>query len=390
MYDFETLVNRREQGSAKWNMMDKENLKVEEDVFPLSVADTDLVLAPEIKEGLQSYLEDMVLGYTIPTDSYYDSVINWYKRRYNYLLEKEWIIPHPGVVSALYNIIGAFTKPLDKVLIMSPVYYPFRNVIVDQKREILETDLLYNNQEYTIDFEDFERKAKEASLFILCSPHNPVGRVWTKEELNKINDICLRNNVLVVSDEIHSDLILPGHTHYVFNSLSKEAQENTILVSAPSKTFNLAGLQASNIMIPNSKLRTQFLNYMSHTPIHGVNVLGMKACEIAYNQAQSWLEAFLELLETNRKLVETYIEKHIPQIKVVPLEGTYLQWLDFTELGLEEEVIETFLTQESQIFLNTGSKFGANGENFMRMNIACPTKKLQEVLNRLKRIQNLT
>ncbi|QIK68851.1 pyridoxal phosphate-dependent aminotransferase [Erysipelothrix sp. HDW6C] len=385
MYDFKTVINRTEQGSAKWRGMMSAKKDIDPSVMPLSVADTDFVMAPEIVKGLQSYLETMVLGYTLLTPSYYEAVIGWFKRRHNWDVKQEWIVESPGVVTALFNAVGAFTEENDGVVIMQPVYYPFKMSIENQKRRAVETNLIVEEGIYRIDYNDLDLKTQDPSvkMLILCSPHNPVGRVWLREELLAVHEICVRNNVLVVSDEIHFDLIMPGHQHVVFSTLNESAAQNTIVATAPSKTFNLAGLQTSNLVIANPVIRKQYRDYVSLQGFHALNALGPKACEIAYNECEGWLDEFVGLIDTNRRLFKSFIETNIPEIIVYPLEGTYLQWFNCEGLGMSDSELNRFMVENCQLFLDAGNMFGSQGEQFQRINIACPTDKLQEALERL-------
>lgn len=386
MYDFKTVVRRDAQGSSKWKLMTQHNNHLDPSIVPLSVADTDMVMAPEIVQGLKDYLEVMVLGYTGLTQSYYDAVIGWFKKRHNWDVEASWIVESPGVVNALFNLVAAFTKVNEGVIIMPPVYYPFRSSIEKQDRVVVENELIYKDHGYSINFEDLLEKAQDPNntLLILCSPHNPVGRVWTKEELTKIAEICYDNNVLVISDEIHFDLILPGFKHTVFSQVSDKAYKNSIIATAPSKTFNLAGLQTSNLVIANPELKATFKQYMDKTPFHALNAIGPKACEIAYTQCDAWLEEFLALIETNRRVFKEFIESKIPAIKVIELQGTYLQWFDCTELGYDDETLNKILIDTCNLYLDAGNLFGASGTQFQRINIACPTHVLQDALIRLE------
>lgn len=385
-YDFETLVARKNVGASKWNLMQKTNVNIGEDIIPFSVADMEFKNPPEIIKGLKEYIDSSIFGYTEATEEYYKAVCNWMERRHKWNIKKEWITEFPGVVPALYMIIRALTKEDDNVLLMTPVYYPFYKAITANKRKVINTELLLCNDHYEIDFEDFEEKAKLEStkILILCNPHNPVGRVWSEEELKKIGRICIDNNLLIVSDEIHFDLIMPGYKHTVFANISEEFAENSIICTAPSKTFNLAGLQASNIIVPNKKIRDKIIiERRGSIGNLGLNIFGYKACEIAYNECEEWLNELLKVLNKNKELVEDFIKTNLPEIKVINLEGTYLQWLDFRELEKDHKALEKFMVTEAMLFLDEGYIFGDEGRGFERINLACPTKILQEALNRL-------
>lgn len=282
--------------------------------------------------------------------------------------------------------VKAFTNEGDSVIIQQPVYYPFKETIEDNNRVVVNNSLKNVNGHYEIDFEDFERKVKEnnVKLFILCSPHNPVGRVWKKWELEKLGDICVENNVTVVSDEIHSDFVYPGNKHTAFANIKEEFQNITVTCTAPSKTFNLAGLQVSNIIIPNDKLRKKFRKQISAAGYSQVNALGLVACESAYRNGRQWLDSLKEYLIENLNFVRDYLEENIPSVKLIEPEGTYLIWLDFGELGLENEELEDLIINKSGLWLDSGAIFGEDGKGYQRINIACPRKTLEQALNQLK------
>jgi cystathionine beta-lyase len=385
-YDFETLVLRKDVGSSKWNWMKKINSNVADDIVPFSVADMELKNPPEIIEGLKRYLDTSILGYTESTEEYYEAVCNWMERRHNWKIKKEWITEFSGVVPALYTIVKALTKEDDGVIVMTPVYYPFYKAITTNNRKIIKNELKLCGDHYEINFEDLEEKAKLEStkLLILCNPHNPVGRVWSEEELKKVGKICIDNDVLIVSDEIHFDLIMPGFKHTVFANISEEFAEASVICTAPSKTFNLAGLQASNIIIPNKRIRDKVLSERrASIGNSGLNIFGYKACEIAYNECEEWLNELIEVLHKNKKLVENFMKANLPEVKVINLEGTYLQWLDFRALEKDHKALEKFMTSEAMLFFDEGYIFGDEGRGFERINLACPTKVLKEALHRL-------
>ena len=385
-YDFETLVPRKNVGSSKWNLMEKYNVDIDDNIIPFSVADMEFKNAPEVIEGLKKYIDSSIFGYTVATEEYYKAVCSWMKRRHKWEIKKEWITEFPGVVPALYMIIRALTKEDDNVLIMTPVYYPFYKAITLNKRKVINTELKFFDDHYEIDFDDFEKKAKleTTKLLILCNPHNPVGRVWTEDELKKIGRICIDNNVLIISDEIHFDLIMEGFKHTVFANISEEFANNSVICTAPSKTFNLAGLQVSNIIVPNKRIRDKiFIERALSTGNLGLNLFAYKACELAYNEGEEWLEELLKVLNKNKKVVEEFIKTNLPEVKVINLEGTYLQWLDFRAIEKDHKALEQFMVTEAKLFLDEGYIFGDEGQGFERINLACPTWILQEALNRL-------
>lgn len=387
MYDFETVIDRTDMGSSKWEEMLKANPDVSKGIVPFSVADMELKNPPEVIEGLKEYIDSVVLGYTMPTESYLSAVCGWMKKRHGWEIKPDWIVGSAGVVGAFFTAIRALTDPGDGVIIMSPVYYPFYFAIEKNNRAVVKNPLINTGSTYEIDYKDLEKKAQNPKnkVLLFCSPHNPVGRVWKKEELEKVGEICLRNNVLIISDEIHFDLIMPGHKHTVFASISDELANNMVVCTAPSKTFNLAGMQASNIIIPNKRIREAYTRVTESNGSGELNILGYKACEIAYTKCEGWLDELIKLIYHNHLELKKYIEENIPKIKAYDLEGTYLQWMDFRSLGLNKEDLEAFNQKKAQLFFDEGYMFGEEGTGFERMNLACPTKVLMDALERLKK-----
>lgn len=387
-YDFTTLVPRLKDSSNKWLLMHERDPQVSDDIAPFSVADADIKTAPEIVEGLKQYIDHMVFGYTRTLPSYTKAVCEWNKRYHQWEIEPEWIVTSPGVVPALYTAVETYTKPGDEVAILTPVYPPFYEAIRAQKRIICEVPLLDTYPTYQIDFVALENtlKSERVKLLIFCSPHNPIGRVWTKEELEKVAEICLKHHVLVVSDEIHYDIVSPGHSHTVFATISKEIEQHCIICTAPSKSFNIAGLQSSSIIIPNEELRKAFIQTQFSHGNGPTNPVGMKACEIAYTQARPWLNDFLTLIETNSQWVENFIHTHLPKIRVYERQGTFLLWLDFSAYGLTSKELDQKLVHEAQWFTSPGSAFGQTGTACVRFNLACPTQTLQEAFKRLEKV----
>jgi len=384
-YDFETLISRKNQGSYKWDQMYKDYPDVSDGIVPFSVADMELQIAPEIKEGLKKYIDEAILGYTGTYEEYFEAVINWMKRKHNFDIQKEWIVTSSGVVSALYDSVKAFTEKEDGVIVFTPVYYPFYNAIKSNGRKIVECPLVENEGKYAIDFESFEKLAKEEKnkLFILCSPHNPVGRVWTEEELRKIGKIALENNLKIVSDEIHFDILMEGEKHTVLQTLSEKLSEITVTCTAPTKTFNLAGIGISNIIIKNEKLRKRFITEQGRSSAHVFAALGYRACMLAYTQAEEWLEEFLQLINKNQKIVNKFFEEKFSKLKAPLIQGTYLQWLDFRALGLRGEELKKFMNEKAQLFFSEGYTFGKAGDGFERINLAVPTHVLEKGMERL-------
>lgn len=383
-YDFETLIPRKNMGSRKWNVMAQHNPNAAEDVIPLSVADMEFRNPPELAQGLKDYIDRSILGYTLPNDAFYQSVARWMKNRHQWDIKPEWLVQAPGVVNALFGIVKTFTEPGDGIIIMQLVYYPFSAAITQNGRELVNNALIYEDYAYRIDFDDLEKKAKDPKnkMLILCSPHNPIGRVWTREELEKVGRICIDNNVLVVSDEIHFDFILTGHKHTVFANISEEFAQHCIICTAPSKTFNIAGLKISNIVIPNDHLRKQLLEKNQRD--FASNALGIQACRICYDDCGAWKDEMLCMIEYNYQQVKKFVEEKLPQIKVIELQGTYLLWLDCTALGLSDEELEK-LTLGADLYLDEGYLFGPGGSGFERINLACPTRYLMAAMERFQK-----
>ena len=383
-YDFETLIPRKNMGSRKWDTMVQHNPNAAEDVIPMSTADMEFKNPPELAEGLKEYIDHSILGYTMPNDAFYASVVRWMKDRHQWDIKPEWLVQAPGVVNALFGIVKTFTEPGDGIIIMQPVYHPFAMAITQNNRVLVNNALIHDGNTYQIDFEDLEKKAKDPKnkMLIFCSPHNPIGRDWTREELEKVGRICIDNNVLVVSDEIHFDFILTGYKHTVFASISEEFAQHCIICTAPSKTFNIAGLKISNIVIPNDELRKKLLEKYQRD--FSSNALGIQACRICYDRCGAWKDEMLCMIEYNYQQVKRFVEEKIPQIKVTELQGTYLLWLDCTGLGLSDEQLEK-LTLDADLYLNQGRMFGEGGSGFERVNLACPTRYLIAAMERLKK-----
>jgi putative C-S lyase len=344
--------------------------------------------APEITGGLKDCLDNLVLGYTGPTRAYYDAVRLWMKERHSWDIKDEWIVNSNGVVAALYNCVKSFTAPGGGVIVMPPVYYPFYAAIERNKRRTVASQLIIRNGRYEIDFDDLEAKASDPDnkLLLFCSPHNPVGRVWEAEELKRIGDICLKHRVVIVSDEVHFDLIMPGFKHTVFAALGEEYARNLVVCTAPSKTFNLAGLRSSNIIIPDGELRQKYLDEIGRSMSRpALNILGYRACEIAYTRSGPWLDELIAVIDGNRKTVEDFMARRIPAIRVFALEGTYLQWWDCRALGMDYRELENFMVNEALLFLDEGYVFGGEGRGYERINLACPVSVLEAALERLER-----
>lgn len=384
-YNFDLVTNRRGTNCLKYDFA-RERGKPE-NVLPLWVADMDFPTAPEIIKKLEKTVQHGIFGYSEGKDEYFRAAAAWYQKHFGWEVKRSWLVKTPGVVFAIAAAINAFTREGDAVLLQQPVYYPFSEVIRDNGRILVNSPLKLQDGRYRIDFEDFERKITEnnVKLFLLCSPHNPVGRVWEEWELRKIGDICLEHGVLVVSDEIHSDFVWQGYRHRVFASLSPEYADITVTCTAPSKTFNLAGLQISNIFISNRVLRERFKKAIARTGYSQVNAMGLAACQAAYEEGEAWLAELKAYLAENLAFVRDYLKKYLPKIHLVEPEGTYLIWLDFRELGLTEEAREDLIVNRAGLWLDSGAMFGADGEGFERMNIACPRAILAQALGQLER-----
>lgn len=382
-FSFDKIIDRRNTYSLKYDTASGRGLP--EDVLPLWVADMDFQAPPAVIEALVKRSEHGIFGYTEPGEDYYEGVQNWFRERFGWETQRQWLVQTPGVVFALAMAVRAFTQEGDGVLIQQPVYYPFASVVKNNHRKLVNNPLVYENGGYQMDFEDLEAKivANGVKLFLLCSPHNPVGRVWTKEELQKLGEICLRHGVTVVSDEIHADFVWSGYEHTVFATLGEEFVQNAVICTAPTKTFNLAGLQVSNIFIPNENLRQKFQEEMARTGYGRLNTMALLACQAAYTAGGQWLEELKTYLEGNIKLVQNFLKENLPSVHLVEPQGTYLLWLDFSNLGLSEEEREKRLIHQAKLWLNTGTLFGPEGKGFERMNIACPRPFLEKALENL-------
>ena len=391
-YNFNRIIDRKDSFSLKWS---KEALqkffgKNDEDLLPLWVADMDFECPKPVVDAIKKEAEGGIYGYNWHnTPKYLDAVTGWMDRRHQWKVDPKWIVYSPGIVPAINMMVQTFSNIGDKVIVQPPVYYPFFSAITENGRKLSLNQLHYENQNYTFDYEDFEEKAKDplTKIFILCSPHNPVGRVWNKKELKKIGDICLEHDILIISDEIHHDLILPENIHTCLATMSEEFEQKSIICTAPSKTFNLAGLQVSNIIIPNEKLRQSFINTIVHKNGIGIpNSFGIVAMIAAYNKGEEWLEQVLKYIDSNFHLLQEFVKNELPNVKYVEPEGTYLAWLDFNSLGLNDEKLKNLILNEAKIALDGGKLFGSGGEGFQRINVACPKSILEEMLQRIRKV----
>lgn len=384
-YDFTTAVNRAQVGSLKWKRMKEKCSELPNGVIPFSVADMDLKNPPEVVDAIKEFLDTYNLGYPAETEEYRRSVVGWMKKRHGWSVGTDTIVTTPGVVNALWHCVRTFTEPGDGVLIFTPVYPPFYRVVRQNQREVIECPLKDLGDHYEIDFEDLRRKAADprVKLMIFCNPHNPGGVVWEREVLEQVYDACRAFSFPIVSDEIHSDLILPGHSHTVFASLSEEAAARTITCTSPSKTFNLAGLQISNILITNPELRKRFALTVDQCEEDMRGALSYVACQAAYDQCEGWLDELLELVDRNRRILEAFLEDRLPEIRAYRMDGTYMAWLDCRALGLSGKELEAAMEEEN-LFFNQGYVFGKAGEGFVRIVLACPEENVRQMLPRLE------
>ena len=382
-YNFDEIIDRKNTSSLKYDFGIER--KGREDLIPLWVADMDFKLPDEVIEDLHKRIEHGIFGYTDPKDDYRKALKNWYKTRHGFEIENDWNTVVPGIVYSIAVAIRAFTDPGDSVLIQQPVYYPFMETITLNHRKVVNNQLVYKNGRYEIDFEDFERKIVEGNvkLFLLCSPHNPVGRVWTKKELEKMADICLEHDVYVFADEIHSDFVYSGHEHTSFITLGEVYTQRLILGTSPSKTFNIAGLQVANIIIPDAKIRKAFKLENEASGYSQGNVLGMAATISAYNNGADWLDELLLYLEGNVNYVRSFLKENLPQVKLVEPEGTYLIWLDFSEVTDDPKDLEKLIVDEAKLWLDSGVIFGKETALFERINIASPRSLIEQALEQL-------
>lgn len=378
---FEDFPNRKNTRSAKWDMVEK--LYGADDVHPMWVADMDLTIAEAMKQALKNRVDHGIFGYTVTDDEINKHVQQWILTQHQWEIEKDWIVYSPGVIPTLHMAILTETNPGDKIVIQTPVYPPFFELIKTHDRELVQNPLIYQDNYYTIDFDDLENSFKQGvSAFILCNPHNPVGRVWTKEELEQLAKLCLQYDVTILSDEIHADLIYPGHKHIPISSLSEEVNQQTITCLSPTKTFNIAGLQVSYAIIPNEKRRKAMNKAFRKYGMNHINTLGITAIEAAYTEGKEWLDQLMQLLERNRDLVVDAFAAR-DEITAIQPEGTYLIWLDCTNMKLEQAELKKFMQEKAKVGLNDGVSFGEEGHGFMRINIASPTNYVQEGINKI-------
>lgn len=379
-FDFDTVINRRGTNSYKWDIVK------EEDVIPLWVADMDFKAAPAILEALKKRVEHGVFGYTLVPDSYYEAIINWFARRHNWQIDRSWIIYTTGVVPAVSCAIKALTLPGEKVLIQTPDYNCFFSSIKNNGCEVAENGLVRRGDSYEVDFEDFERQCadEKTTVFLLCNPHNPAGRVWTKEELERMNDICLAHGVRVISDEIHCELVMPGHRFTPFAAISDACRDNSVVLNSPTKAFNIAGLQIANIICADPAMRRRIDRAVNINEVCDVNPFGVAALQAAYNESEEWLDSLNHYIWGNYLALKEFIAKELPRLEVARLEGTYLAWVDIKATGLTSDEAYEKLMKEGRVYVNSGTMYGRRaGEGYLRINLACPRATLLEGMKRM-------
>lgn len=388
MYDFDKVIERKGTNSSKFEL----NHQEDKELIPMWVADMDFETLPEIKEALIKRAEHGIFGYAMVNDAYYEAVISWMKRRHQFDVKKEWIVTTPGVVTALKVSVRAYTKENDAIMIMKPVYYPFDFSIELNHRKIIECPLDFDGNEYTCHFELFEKNIIEnnVKMFILCNPHNPIGKVWTQEELLQIGNVCKKHHVIVVSDEIHMDFIYKNNQHIPFYNVDESFKEFTIICSAPSKTFNLASLHTSNIIIANKELKEMFEKEKLASGIGDPNIFGLDACKAAYTYGDKWVDELVDYLQDNIDFMINFFKERLPQFKVVQPQGLYLVWVDMRSLDLNKDELEELMLKKAHLYLDEGYIFGTGGVGFERFNVACPRNVLERALIQLeKAIQSL-
>ena len=394
-YDFDRVCDRRNTNCVKWDAVS--SVFGRDDVLPMWVADMDFPVAQPIVEALNKRVEHDFYGYTQPGSSVIEAVVDRMQRKFNWKIQPEWVVFTPGVVPALHTAVRAFTHPGDEVILQEPVYYPFFPAVTSSGCQIVNNELKLINGCYEMDYEDLESKfnlrtgmrssPSRVKAIILCNPHNPVGRLWNREELTRMGEIVIRHGAIVISDEIHCEILFKGYEHTPFASISEEFEQNCVVCMAPSKTFNLAGLGASSIIIPNKKLRDDFVNAKAGI-LPGPNLFGLTALEAAYRLGDEWLEQLLDYLQSNLDYTIEYFERRIPKIKVIRPQGTYLIWLDCRELGMDAMALRSFMREKARVGFDDGFLFGAGGAGFQRMNIACPRTILKEALMRIEATVN--
>ena len=385
-YNFDEIINRENTASVKYDL--RKDIFGKEDVIPMWVADMDFKTPDFIIKAIKDRANHEVFGYSFRPESYFLSIVNWLKRRHNWEISKDWISFSPGIVPAVNMAILAFTEPNDKIIIQPPVYFPFFSAIKNNNRAIIENPLKLKNGRYCFDFNNLEKKLADAKMLILSNPHNPGGSVWTEDELKRLGEMCLENNVLIMSDEIHADLVFKDFKFIPLASISKNIADSTVTFIAPSKTFNMAALSTSSVIASNKELKDKYDKVLDAIHVGLGNVFGTVASEAAYNYGDEWLDQLMDYISVNLDFTQEFLNEKIPQIKMIRPEGTYLVWLDCSELNLNEKDLKEFMIKDAGLGFNDGRMFGTGGEGYMRMNIACPKQTLLDALISLEKAVN--
>ncbi len=384
-YNFDEDIKRGNTHSKKWTDWSSYGIEATDDILPLWIADMDFRCEPRILEALHETVNYGAIGYDGPPKDYYEPFLAWKKKRNGWTLDQKWFLPTPGIVPGISNAVLALTEKEDKILIQPPVYYPFFTAVEVNGRTLVENTLIEGKNRYEIDFPDLEEKLKDCKMMILCNPHNPIGRAYTREELQKIGDLCVKNNVILVSDEIHSDLMMKGQEHISIATLSEDIEDITITMCAPSKTFNIAGLAQSVAIIKNDKLREKFQLGLQGFGLMHMSSFGITGFNAAYKYGEEWLEEALDYIESNVDYVMDFLKNELPSVKAYRPEATFLMWLDFREVAKTEEELENIVLHKAKLLMDVGSHFGKTGDRFYRLNVGCTRKTLEEAMNRLKK-----
>jgi len=382
-YNFDEIVPRENTSCVKWDLA--EMYFGNKDVLPMWVADMDFKTPDFVVDAVKRRAAHEIYGYTVRPDSYFDALINWIKNKHQWDIKKDWVIFSPGIVPAVNMAVMAYTKPGDKVVIQPPVYFPFFSAVKDNGRQLVLNQLKLENGRYYMDFDDLEKQIdKRTKMLVISNPHNPAGSAWTAEELTRLGEICIKHKLILISDEIHSDLAIPPNKHTVAANLSNEIADVTVTMMAPSKTFNLAGMASSSVIISNPELRNEFQTMIDRVHVGMGNLFGMVASEAAYKQGEEWLNQMLHYVKGNIDYLEKSISERLPKVKMIRPEATYMVWLDFRELGMSNDELKQFIIQKARLGLNDGPVFGPGGEGFQRMNLACPRQYVEEAVERLE------
>jgi cysteine-S-conjugate beta-lyase len=380
-YNFDNQIDRQGTSSVKFDL--RKTFFDKDDVLPMWVADMDFETPDFIREAIFERAKHPIYGYTFRDDTYYQQIIDWFKRRHNWQIQKDWIVFSPGIVPALNLVVLALTQPKDEIIVQPPVYFPFFGAATEHDRGLIYNQLIKSDSTYTIDFDLLEQQAKSARMLLLCNPHNPVGRAWKRDELERLAEICLKHDLLVLSDEIHADLVLPGYRHHVFADLSPEIAAKTITAHAPSKTFNLAGLATSSLIISDEVLRKKVTGIYDKMHVGHGNLFGITASNAAFEHGDKWLDEMLDYVDNNIQYAVGFLQEKMPKIKVYVPEATYMVWLDFAAYGMDDAELKRCMIEEAGLGLSPGSMFGPGGDGFMRINLACPLATVRLAMEKL-------